>query len=111
MRSVEGAVYRLELSDRPEPDSIMVVQPRPDDRSPYAYLGHVAWVVSYLPDDPDDERRGGLIVALESTVYPPEGWGEGEIGGCEYRKRFYFWRPGSNTMKFLVFRERGDLAT
>ncbi|MGB9792686.1 MAG: CHAP domain-containing protein [Thermacetogeniaceae bacterium] len=73
--SVDGAVYRLELSDRPEPDSIMVVLPRPDDSLPYAYLGHVAWMVNYIPDDPEDEARGGPIVLLESTVYSPDGWG------------------------------------
>lgn len=107
VRAVDGTVYRLELSDEPEPDSIMVVQPDPADNSPYSQLGHVAWVFQYI----EDEEGWGLVGVLESTVYPPPDWGTAEINGCVYRKIYYFWRPGSNTKKFLVFRERGDLAT
>lgn len=112
--TVAGAVYHLELLDRPEPGCLMVLQPEVLKGSPYASLGHVAWVAEAKElrvgwkdawADIPPELNGWWELRLEeSAVYPEKDWCQGWMDGTCWWRSVYFWRPGTPGVAFLGLR-------
>lgn len=86
--------WKAVLSDYPEADSIMIMQPEVVGSN----YGHVAWVTSCYP-----YNNFFVVNVLESTMYPPSGWGDAEYQGCRYRRTTYRVRT-CDSIKFITFR-------
>lgn len=114
--TVNGKVYQIEAVREPEPNSIMVFQPKAlrwlngGKSFKYDYLGHVAWVTDV--DNAVILQDGRKLIwkqvhVLESGVYPPKHWPTWH--GCRYMENFYFWKEeGIPGVVFLVLKNQHE---